>query len=577
MSTNNAKRQRTQAPSQPEWDMHRRELEELYLVRDWTLKRIERHMFEHHEFKATPRMYKARFRKWKLRKYKSYEEMKAVKWAMQQPERLAFIGRPTAVSMEGREFTESEIDDYFRRRSEHTKRPPSSVTTPEQDLLEKLICLISPAVPDSTITEPPQPATSSLLPTTVANSPNITQSIIPWESSPTTLVRRPANSLSAVTPNITPAWPIYSQTDAPSYPLQESGGLWEHENALRHALNFCQEASTTEAFVNGYICWEETPWISLLCATCGHVDEDRKFAALRDLKRACLILEEKPADTLMNIGTLVGLCYWNLAFRSRGATHSEHFNTFLRHLYKASTKQFPSPNHPLSHLSRSLQNESSWALSGDIYLIMRQHLGKTIGSVHSAYFESMRQYAVSLRYSPQIPSLSLISSLSLEKVLESSIHHLGLWHPVTCGIRRELGSLLSRQSQYLPLYNLHYGFVYGEFFRNHHIIRGSDLTVAWNFAAAADHIGRTLEAENLYARIFLHLRAVKGDDESQTVQTAKESARFLEKRGKKEEAQPEIDVVAAFERHAREQCKEEWWVLRDMGFQRLLPPLEEMG
>ncbi|KAE8448607.1 hypothetical protein EG329_009032 [Mollisiaceae sp. DMI_Dod_QoI] len=113
-------------PTRADWEHHRQLIKQLYVDENKKLKDVIEIM-EQHGFKATPKMYKDRIKKWGLDKNNKEHEMLAI--VRKKTERDA-IGKQTKFRLRGRIVTMDQVLHYLNRKEKFKNRGSPFPSTP---------------------------------------------------------------------------------------------------------------------------------------------------------------------------------------------------------------------------------------------------------------------------------------------------------------------------------------------------------------------------------------------------------------------------------------------------------------
>ncbi|KAK3937218.1 Clr5 domain-containing protein, partial [Diplogelasinospora grovesii] len=141
------------------WERYRGTIQELYHSRNLPLKEVMKIMEQEHQFRATPRMYKMRFKAWGLDK--NFKEAEVVELYRLRRERT---GKPTIYTIRGREVDWDKVQTYVKRKGLDIPQlvenaPPSP--TAVKDVAARTP---SPKLDSSDSSMPPLPKPEALLP-----------------------------------------------------------------------------------------------------------------------------------------------------------------------------------------------------------------------------------------------------------------------------------------------------------------------------------------------------------------------------------------------------------------------------
>ena len=100
-------------PSPREWELHRPTIRRLYLDEDWSLPRVMRIMQKEHRFKASTKMYKSRFKSWKMdSKNLKKAEIKQIAQTMVVRDAA---GKRSAFQYRGRQLNEQNVVRHVKK------------------------------------------------------------------------------------------------------------------------------------------------------------------------------------------------------------------------------------------------------------------------------------------------------------------------------------------------------------------------------------------------------------------------------------------------------------------------------
>ena len=441
----------------PEWEQHRRELEELYVSRGWTLPAIQNHMTRRHGFDASRDMYKRRFKQWGLRKNKKEDEMKAANWRRQQPDR---IGKPTAVRIRGNLYYDSDLDSYFKRRSKHTRRPPSPLSRPAEDVLAQMTCSTprpGESPPALVLGSSPEAieSTDSSSRKSSSSSSRIAPSLARLEPA------RPASAALRVA-----LWPeigLMSKSSSPERPISTPDPWKYQEPALIEISKLFDIAlqADPERMASKFSDPTSDPRLHSLISAMHHFDIGNTYNALVHLKQSCAVLETsaEPLDlNLMVDLTSSPSIFGDHRQRSSPTTtlgqHRSSLIVFMKHLQDVSSLQL-GREHPIFLLSEWLRKTESWMdLCYRICELVTGRLIDILGPYHVASIKMRRRIARFPMYAGQNPKLDLVDD-SLTILLEDCRTQLPERHPAIRHIKMELGFVLYMKGDWQRIIDLY--------------------------------------------------------------------------------------------------------------------------